>query len=76
MFDPFTAESRLFDAEEHVEICESHIIQKEARLPEYLARGEDPAELARLMGLMHDLLTGFRERRALAAADVLQLGRA
>jgi hypothetical protein len=75
MFNSFTAESRLFDAEEHVEICESHIHQKQARLPEYLARG-DPVELARLMGLMHDLLTGFRERRALAAADVLQLGRA
>jgi len=73
MWSEPTAVSRLFEAEEHVEVCESHINSRAACLPGYLARGEDPAELSRLMGLMSDLLDGFRDRRALAAAEMLEL---
>lgn len=73
MWSERTVISRLVEAEEHVEVCESHINSRRACLPEYLARGEDPAELSRLMGLMSDLLDGFRDRRASVAAEMLEL---
>ena len=68
-----TAVSRLVEAEEHVEVCESHISLKQQHLAEGWARGNDEAELARLMGLMQQLLQGFRSQRAAAAAEVLSL---
>lgn len=69
-----TAVTRLVEAEEHVEVCESHIRLKQQHLADGLARGDDAAELSRLMGLMQQLLLGFRSQRAAAAAEVLSMG--
>ncbi|CAN7535845.1 hypothetical protein [Rhizobacter sp. LjRoot28] len=75
MSSEFTAHERLFEVEEHVEIGETYLATQQARLAEYLARGEDPVQLARMMQVMQDLLDGLRVRRARAAADVLTLRR-
>ncbi|MGE5865800.1 MAG: hypothetical protein ACM32J_11980 [Rhizobacter sp.] len=75
MSSEFTARQRLFEVEEHVEIGEAYLATQQARLAEYLARGEDPVQLARMMQVMQDLLDGLRVRRARAAADVLTLDR-
>lgn len=75
MSSAFTVRQRLFEVEEHVEIGEAYLAMHQSRLAEYLARGEDPVQLARLMQVMQDLIDGLRARRARAAADVLTLGR-